>query len=74
MPISLQTRRKMIKEVLDSDRNINKTVMEINKKALNKYDESIEIAPTDDEAVLTNIDSVVEKLVGILQNKQNGKW
>ena len=71
MPISLQTRRKMIKEVLDSDRNINKTVMEINKKALNKYDESIEIAPTDDEAVLTNIDSVVEKLVGILQNKQN---
>ena len=71
MPLSLQTRRKMIKEVLDSDRNINKTVMEINKKALNKYNESIEIAPTDDEAVLTNIDSVVEKLVGILQNKQN---
>ena len=71
MPISFQTRRKMIKEVLDSDRNINKTVMEINRKSLGKYDEGIQIEPTDDEAVLTNIDSVVEKLVGILQNKQN---
>ena len=49
MPISLQTRRKMIKEVLDSDRNINKTVMEINRKALGKYDESIEPMPTDDK-------------------------
>ena len=36
MPISLQTRRKMIKEVLDSDRNINKTVMEINRKSLGR--------------------------------------
>ena len=71
MPISLQTRRKMTKEVLDSDRNINKTVMEINRKSLGKYDEGIQIEPTDDEAVLTNKDSVVEKLVGILQNKQN---
>ena len=71
MPISIETRRKMIKEVLDSDRNINKTVMQINKKALNKYDESIEPTPTDDETILTNIDSVVEKLIGVIQNKQS---
>ena len=45
--------------------------MEINKTALGKYDEGIQIEPTDDEAVLTNIDSVVEQLVGVLQNKQN---
>ena len=71
MPISVETRRKMIREVLDSDRNINKTVMEINRKALGKYDEDIQPTPTDDQPVLTNIDSVVEKLIGILQNKQS---
>ena len=71
MPISLETRRKMIREVLDSDRNINKTVMEINRKSLGKYDEDIQPMPTDDEAILTNIDSIIEKLIGILQNKEN---
>ena len=47
--------------------------MEINKKALNKYDESIEPTPTDDETILTNIDSTIEKLIGVLQNPKTPK-
>ena len=71
MSISLEERRKLINEVLNHDRDINLKVVDIQKKALKHYNDNIQLLPTDDGAVLENIDSVIEKLVGILQDKEN---
>ena len=62
MSISPEMRQKMIKEILNSDRDINLKVANIQKKALKHFNDNIQLLPTDDGAVLENIDSVVEKL------------
>ena len=61
----------MINEVLNSDRDINLKVVDIQKKALKHFNDNIQLVPTDDQAVLENVDSVIDKLVGTLQDKEN---
>ena len=69
--LSPEMRQKMINEVLNSDRDINLKVVDIQKKALKHFNDNIQLVPTDDQAVLENVDSVIDKLVGTLQDKEN---
>ena len=69
--LSPEMRQKMINEVRNSDRDINLKVVDIQKKALKHFNDNIQLVPTDDQAVLENVDSVIDKLVGTLQDKQN---
>ena len=71
MSITPEMRSRMINEILNSDRDINLKVVNIQKKALKHFNDNIQAVPTDDGAVLENIDSVINKLVGILQDKEN---
>ena len=61
----------MVQEILNSDRDINLKVVDIQKKVLKHYNDNIQVVPTDDGAVLENVDSVIDKLVGTLQDKEN---
>ena len=69
MFFSQAERLRRIREVLDTDRHINLQVVNLNKKALEKYNDTVAPVPTNNQELLTNIDIVVEKLLGLLQNK-----